>query len=90
MSFEAIPKELTREWYAERSLHKLPGDLLEACDQIRAQKKEINKLRADLILANQAKARLGIKNAALIAVLGGAAASGIEHGILALIKFFTH
>jgi hypothetical protein len=89
VSFDPIAKSVTHDWYAQRSLQKLPGDVLEACDQIRSQKKEINQLRHDLLEANKAKLLLGIKNVALVAILGGAAAKGIEVGVLSLIKLFA-
>jgi hypothetical protein len=88
--FEPLPKEVSRKWYEERKIEQLPKDVLRACDQIRAQKQEIDRLRGDLIKANRAKFRLGVKNAVLMAVLGGAAAEGIKVAALALFKMLPH
>lgn len=82
MSFEPIPKAVTHERYADRALQKLPGDVLQACDEVRAAKQEINSLRHQVLAWK-------IKNAVLMALVGGAAAKGIEVAVIALIKLFA-
>lgn len=81
MNSAPIP-ETWRQEYLKRPIAKLPGDLVKACDELRAQRREINSLRAQVL-----KSR--IKNALLMAMVGGMAAKGIEVAIVGLIKLFA-
>lgn len=88
MAFEPIREEW-RQQYLKRSLDKLPGDLAAACDQLRHQRNEMGKLRADL---EGTKAKLKWakwKNNILMASLGGAAAEGMKVAVTHLIKVFA-
>jgi hypothetical protein len=76
-----IPENWRQE-YMKRPTEKLPGDLLHACDELREQRREINTLRGQVLKSK-------IKNAVLMALVGGAAAKGIEVAVLALIKVFA-
>jgi hypothetical protein len=82
MNSEPIP-ETWRQEYLKRPVAKLPGDVLKACDELRAQRREINSLRAQVL-------RSKIKNAVLMAMIGGMAAKGIEVAVIALLKVFAH
>jgi hypothetical protein len=81
MNSAPIP-DTWREEYLHRPTSRLPGDLLKACDEIRSQRREINTLRGQVL-------RSRIKNVVLAGVLGGAAAKGIEVGVVALIALFS-
>lgn len=81
MNSEPIP-ETWRQSYLRRPVEKLPGDLLEACDEVRSQRREINSLRHQVLAWK-------IKNAVLMGLIGGAAAKGIEVAVIALIKLFA-
>ena len=75
--FGAIRPEW-RQKYLKRTPEQLAADMVAACDQLRQQRKEINSLRAQLIL----KSRI---NVVMAAILGGAAAKGLEVVGLALL-----
>jgi hypothetical protein len=78
---DPIP-ESWREAYMNRPIAKLPGDLVKAYDELRAQRREINILRAQLFATK-------LKNLLLVGILGGAAAKGIEVGAMAIIHAFA-
>jgi hypothetical protein len=65
-------------FYKRRSLEQLPADLLAACNELRAQRRDIDTLRSQLRNAR-------IKNAVLMAVIGGGMAKAIEVAVTALI-----
>jgi hypothetical protein len=74
--------EISTEWrqkYLKRTPEQLPRDMVAACDEIRSQRKELNILRGQLL-------NMRIKNSLLFALLGGAAAKGIEVLAVALWK----
>lgn len=79
--FDPIPEHWRQE-YSKRPLDKLPGDMVNACDEIRKQRKEINSLRSQVL-------RSRIKNTVLAAILGGAAAEGLKVGVITLITLFA-
>jgi hypothetical protein len=81
MNSAPIP-EAWRQEYLKRPMAKLPGDLVKACDELRAQRREINTLRAQVLKSK-------IKNALLMAMVGGLAAKGIEVAVVGLIKAFA-
>jgi hypothetical protein len=81
MNSAPIP-ESWRQEYLKRPVAKLPGDLVKACDQIRMQGREITLLRAQVLKSK-------IKNAVLMAMIGGCAAKGIEVAVVGLIKLFA-
>jgi hypothetical protein len=72
--------EIKPEWrqrYLTRTPEQLAKDMVAACDQLRTQRKDINLLRSQLLAAR-------IKNTVLVALVGGAAAKGIEVIVIAL------
>jgi hypothetical protein len=79
---DPIP-ESWRQEYLKRPVAKLPGDLVKAYDELRAQRRDIDHLRAQLW-------RSQLKVLALASVLGGAAAKGIEVAFIAAIKLLPH
>lgn len=81
MKSEPIP-ETWRKAYLRRPVEQLPADVVQACDEIRSQSREINSLRSQVL-------RWKIKNAVLMGLIGGLAAKGIEVAVLALIKLFA-
>ena len=88
--FEPLPKEVTKAWYAARAIEELPKDVLNACDQIRAQNKEIGQLRHDLTKANRVNKILGVEKKLLLALLSSAVASAIVSALAwYLIQLFA-
>lgn len=81
--FEQLTPKQAAAFYKNRPLDKLPNDLLEACNRMRVMQRDVTTLRAQLF-------RSRLKNIALAAVLGGAAAKGVEVAVIALIKAFSH
>lgn len=78
--------EIKPEWrraYLHRDPQELAKDMVAACDELRNQRKEINSLRGELFRAN-------LKNIVLTAIVGGAAAKGIEVAVVALLKMYGH
>lgn len=82
MKSDPLP-ESWRQAYLKRPIEKLPGDLVKACDELRAQRRDIDTLRSQLRWAR-------MKNVLLIAILGGASAKGIEIAVLAVIHALSH
>lgn len=82
MNSEPIP-ETWRQAYLKRPVAQLPGDLLKACDELRAQRRDIDTLRSQLNWSKR-------KNALLMLMLGGAAAEGVKVAVMALIKLLAH
>jgi hypothetical protein len=75
---DPIP-ESWRKAYETRPIAKLPGDVLKACDELRAQRREINSLRAQVF-------RYKLKNFVLVGIVGGAAAEGVKTVVTLLFK----
>ena len=80
--FEPLPREVTKEWYGERAMHQLPTDVLNACDEVRRQKKEIGQLRHDLLEAQKVTKVLGIEKRLLLTLLGSIGASGLTSALV--------
>lgn len=92
---DPIP-EAWRQAYLKRPIEKLPADLVRACDELRAQRRDIDMLRGQLVEEKKARAaaekRLWwekAKNLALAGVLGAASLKGLEVAFVAVIAFIT-
>jgi hypothetical protein len=72
-----------RKAYETRPIEKLPGDMLKACDALRAQGREINSLRSQVL-------RYKVKNFVLVGLVGGAAAEGVKTLVILLFKHWAH
>lgn len=82
-SFAEIPTEWKRI-YLKRTEVELARDMVNACDQIRQQRKEIDRLTAQLFISQ-------MKKVALAAIVGGASAELIKFGATLLFNhFFPH
>ena len=78
----AIPAEKREERYAQREPDKLRDDLNLNWDLTRALLRQVDEVQSRLL-------RSKIKNVVLASILGGAAAKGIEVGVVALLHMFA-
>jgi hypothetical protein len=69
--------EAWRQAYLKRPIEKLPADLVHACDELRAQRRDIDTLRGQV---SRAKKRLWkeLLNLLLVGVFGGGTVKGLE------------
>lgn len=78
MEFNSDPiPEAWRQAYLKRPIEKLPADIVRACDELRAQRRDIDTLRGQVSAAKK-KLWQELLNLGLVGVLGGAVVKGFE------------
>jgi hypothetical protein len=76
--FEPLTKLQSRQFYGNRDPKKIPDDILEIGDRARAQQREIDRLRGQLVESKQENRVISAKYGVATGILGGLAFKGLE------------
>jgi hypothetical protein len=75
-----------RQAYLRRPPNYLPRDLVNACDEIRRQKKEINTLRGQLLQSKKENEFISAKYGVVMGIIGGLAFKGLSMVLVHFLK----